>query len=99
MRNLFFRYIVPTIKYLLISLALLYAADWSAFEIRLARGTALGSVPVEQYMMTPLKGYKVEYDYLGKVNENCSMTAFPQYAASAWNPPCWWLKRHNQNWQ
>jgi hypothetical protein len=85
--------------YLIMSLAILYAADWIVFEIRLARGVGLGSVAVEQYLKTQLKGDKAEYDYLGTADENCSLTALPQYAASALNPPCWWLKRHNQSWQ
>jgi hypothetical protein len=86
-------------KYLLISLAVLYVADLSVFEIRQARGAGLGSISVEQYLKTQLKGNKAEYDYLGAEDEKCSMAIFPQYAASAWNPPCWWLKRHTQRWQ
>lgn len=86
-------------KYLLISLAILYVLDWSVFEVRRMRGNGMGSVPVEQYLATPLKGNKAEYDYLGTVNQNCSRTLFPQYAASAWNVPCWWLARHTASWQ
>jgi hypothetical protein len=85
--------------YLLIGLAILYAADWGVFELRMARGTGLGNVAVDQYLKTPLKGDKDEYDYLGAAAENCSLSVFPQYAASALNPPCWWLKKHNQRWQ
>jgi len=99
MRSHSLRIIGLIAKYLLIGLAVLYVADWGLFEIRLARGAGLGSVPVEQYLKTPLKGDKTEYDYLGTANQNCSLTALPQYAASALNPPCWWLKRHNQRWQ
>ena len=87
-----------TAKYLLIGLALLYAADWSVFEVRLVRGAGLASVPVEQYLKTSLKGGKDEYDYTGTADQDCSRAMFPQYAASQWNPPCWWLKRHRQSW-
>jgi hypothetical protein len=86
-------------KYLLIGVALLYAADWSVFEVRFFRGTGLGSIPVEQYLSTSLKGNKAEYDYLGISNQGCSRTLFPQYAAAQWNPPCWWLQRHRQQWR
>ncbi|MGA2003680.1 MAG: hypothetical protein ABSG70_09880 [Terriglobales bacterium] len=86
-------------KYTLISLAILYALDWSVFEIRHMRGGGMGSLPVDQYLSTPLKGNKAEYDYLGTANENCSRSVFPQYAAARWNLPCWWLQRHNANWQ
>jgi hypothetical protein len=88
-----------TAKYLLIGLLLLYVADWSAFEIRLARGAGMGNVPVEQYLGTSLKGNKIEYDYLGTATQSCTLTLFPQYAGSAWNPPCWWLRRHTVRWQ
>jgi len=86
-------------KYLLVGLAILYVSDWSVFEVRRARGTAMGSVAVEQYLQTPLKGDKAEYDYLGTANQTCSRTLCPQYAASQWNLPCWWVKRHKAQWE
>ncbi len=85
-------------KCLVIGLALLYAADWGVFEVRLLRGIGLGTVPVEQYLKTALKDNKAEYDYLGTVSEKCSRSLFPQHAASQWRPPCWWLQRHRQRW-
>ena len=93
------RILQQTAKYLLISLAVLYVADLSVFEVRQAQGAGLGSIPVEQYLKIQLKGNKAEYDYLGTEDEKCAMAIFPQYAASAWNPPCWWLKHHTQRWQ
>ena len=85
--------------YVVVGLALFYFADWGIFEIRRARGAGMGSVPVEQYLKTQLKGNKAEYDYLGTTDQSCALTALPQYAASALNPPCWWLERHKQRWQ
>ncbi len=86
-------------KYVLVGAVVAYGADWGIFEVRLARGSGMGSVQVEQYLKTPLKNKKVEYDYTGTADENCSLSVFPQYAASAWNPPCWWLARHRTQWQ
>jgi hypothetical protein len=86
-------------KYFLIGLTILYALDWSVFETRRARGTAMGIVAVEQYLQTPLKGSKAEYDYLGTADHSCSRTLLPQYAGSQWNVPCWWLERHKTQWQ
>lgn len=83
-------------KYLLIALIVLYLLDWSVFEVR---GAAMGSVPVERYLQTSLKGSKAEYDYLGTTNQACSRTLFPQYAAAHWNPPCWWVARNKAQWQ
>ena len=86
-------------KYLLIGVAVLYVMDWTVFEVRRARGTATGSVSVEKYLQTPLKGGKAEYDYLGTADESCSRTLFPQYAAAEWSSPCWWLERHRTRWE
>jgi hypothetical protein len=86
-------------KYLVISLAVLYLVDWLVFEVHELRGTGLRTVSVEQYLATPLKGSKAEYDYMGAADEDCSRTLFPQYAKSTWNPPCWWLEKHHQRWE
>lgn len=86
-------------KYLLITLTLVYVLDWSIFEVRRMRGTAMGSVPVEQYLQTPLKGNKAEYDYLGTTDQSCARTLLPQYSSSQWNLPCWWLERHKAQWE
>ncbi len=86
-------------RYFLISLVTLYALDFAIFHARQLRGGGLDTVAVDQFLSTPLKGDKAEYDYLGTVNQNCSRTLFPEYASSTWNPPCWWLRRHNTTWQ
>lgn len=93
------RYLGKAVQYMLIAVALLYAIDWAVFEVRLSRGAGLQTVSVDQFLSTPLKGQKTEYDYLGSGPESCASAAFPQYAASQWNPPCWWLKRHNVSWR
>jgi hypothetical protein len=85
--------------FLLIGLALAYAIDWIVFGLRLSRGNAMGTVTVQQFLKTPLKGNKLEYDYLGQADASCSQTLFPQYAAATWNPPCWWLQRHKTRWE
>jgi len=86
-------------KALLVAVIFLYVADLIVFQVRRARGSGLGKVAVEQYLATPLKGNKAQYDYMGTADENCAHTIFPQYFSSSWNPPCWWLQRHNQQWQ
>jgi hypothetical protein len=87
------------VKYLLIALVVLYAADAGVFAVRLSRGAGLESIAVDQFLKTPLKGQKTELDYLGTGNQSCARALFPQYAGAQWNPPCWWLKRHSVSWQ
>jgi hypothetical protein len=76
-------------------LELLYAGDWAVLRLRVARGTAYGVVTVNQFLATPLKGNKVEYDLMGTVQETCSRSIFPQNG----NPACWWLERHKSHWE
>ncbi len=74
---------------------ILYAGDWIVLQIRTARGTAFASVQVNQFLAIPLKANKVEYDFIGTVQETCSRSIFPQKG----NPACWWLKRHTTQWE
>ena len=60
-----------------------------------SRGTAYEVVQVNQFLATPLKGNKVEYDLMGTVPMTCSRSIFPQQG----NPACWWLKRHTSQWE
>jgi hypothetical protein len=77
----------------------LYVADWSVFAVRLRYGSGLRTVTVEQYLQTPLKGQKIEFDYLGAADQSCARALFPQRVAAQWVLPCWWLKRHTVRWQ
>ncbi len=80
---------------LVASLALLYAMDWTVLRVRLSHGTAYRTVKVNQFLASPLKGSKVEYDWTGTVDQQCSRSVFPQNG----NPACWWLERHTSQWQ
>jgi len=63
--------------------------------VRMKRGSAYGSVTVSQFLATPLKGSKEEYDYLGSVDQACVKSIFPHGG----DQPCWWLERHTKQWQ
>ena len=73
----------------------LYGWDWLLLRIRVSRGTAFGTVQVNQFLATPLKGNKVEYDLMGTVPVTCSRSIFPQQG----NPACWWLEKHTSQWE
>jgi hypothetical protein len=80
---------------MVVLLALLFVGDWLVLRVRVARGTAYGTVSVNQFLATSLKGNETEYDFMGTVQETCSRTIFPQNG----NPPCWWLKWHTSQWR
>jgi hypothetical protein len=64
-----------------------YAGDWAVFKLR---GSPSGTVTVNRFQTVPLKGNKLEYDYLGSVDTPCSVSLFPQAGQS----PCWQLRRN-----
>jgi hypothetical protein len=80
---------------MVVLLELLYAGDWVVLRFRVAHGTVDGTVEVNQFLATPLKGNKVEYDMMGTVQQACSRSIFPQRG----NPACWWLERHKSQWE
>ncbi|MGA8493218.1 MAG: hypothetical protein WB711_22545 [Terriglobales bacterium] len=80
---------------IVVLLELLYVGDWVVLRFRIAHGTAYGVVEVSQFLATPLKGNKVEYDLMGTVQKTCSRSIFPQKG----NPACWWLERHKSQWE
>jgi hypothetical protein len=83
------------LQYVLLAAAILYLGDWAVFGLRLARHTAYGGVTVSQYLATPLKGQKVEYDFLGLKDQPCVHSMFSHNS----DLPCWWLERHKNQWQ
>jgi len=82
-------------QYLVFAAAILYLADWAVLLVRIRRHTAYGTVTVIQYLATPLKGQKEEYDYLGSVDQPCVHSLFSHNS----DLPCWWLERHKNQWQ
>jgi hypothetical protein len=87
--------LVQLVIVLAVLLGLLYVGDWLVLRIRISHGTAYGVVQVNQFLATPLKGNKVEYDLMGTVPTTCSRSIFPQQGY----PACWWLKRHTSQWE
>jgi hypothetical protein len=70
-----------------------YAADYCIWKVR--GPAAMSSIAVDQYLTTPLKGNKNEYDYIGTVQQPCARALAPHGGA----PPCWWLSRHTSQWE
>jgi hypothetical protein len=89
------RALLQALKFSLAALLILYAGDWGLYQIRMERQTGLGSVQVDQFLATRLKGEKQEFDYLGTVAQVCARSLFPH----ASNLPCWWLEGHRTQWE
>lgn len=89
------RVLLLTLKSLVGFLLILYASDWVIWQVRMARRSGLGTVQVDQFLSTPLKGQKEEYDFMGTVEQPCAHAIFPHDS----NPPCWWLARHRTEWE
>lgn len=71
---------------------LLYLGEWAVFQVRRA---PVGVVQVNQLLATPLKGNKMEYDFMGVVEVTCSRAIFPRRG----NAACWWVERHKTQWE
>lgn len=80
---------------LLVAVLALYLGDAVVFAVRKSHGNGYRLIVVNQFLATPLKGQKVEYDAADSVNVTCSRTIFPQPGT----PACWWVERHTTQWQ
>lgn len=89
------RFLVWVTKVLAIGAIVLWLGDWAIFRVRMGRGTGFDTVQVQQFLSTALKGNKEEYDYMGTAPVSCAKSLFPH----AGTPACWWLRRHNQQWE
>jgi hypothetical protein len=85
------RWLLRGILVLLASIVVTWLGDSAIF---LLRGSPLSKVTVNQFQSVPLKGTKIEYDYLGTSDVPCAQALFPH----AGQNPCWYLRRNpNQN--
>ncbi|MGA9668517.1 MAG: hypothetical protein WBQ94_04870 [Terracidiphilus sp.] len=85
------RWLIRVIVVLLVGFVVSWVGDLVIFKLR---GSPTSKVTVNQFQTVPLKGTKVEYDYLGTSDLPCSQSLFPQRGMSA----CWLLRRNpNQN--
>jgi len=89
------RFIKVASLVLLIAVLALYLGDAVVFAVRKRQGTAYGVIEVNQFLTTPLKGNKEEFDVAGSASVSCARTIFPQPGL----PACWWLARHTAVWQ
>lgn len=68
-----------------------YAIDWTVYRLR---GSPQSTVTVSRFLSVPLKGQKIEYDFLGSSNVSCAVAMFPHGGEDA----CWHLRRNPNQW-
>jgi hypothetical protein len=73
--------------FLVTAFVTIYAGDWALYKLR---GSPTSTITVSQFQTVPLKGNKIEYDWMGTANVACSVSLFPQGELS----PCWRLRRN-----
>ena len=81
------RWLQRGLVFLVAGFVAVYGGDWAIYKLR---GSPTSTVTVNRFQTVPLKGNKVEYDYLGASDVPCSQSLFPQ----AGQPPCWHLRRN-----
>ena len=81
------------LQFLLVAALVLYLGDWAILHLKSADHQS-SSVQVDQFLRTPLKGQKEEFDYMGTAAQSCVTSLFPHESQT----PCWWLKRHKTQW-
>ena len=81
------RWLLRGILVLLAGFVVTWLGDSAIF---LFRGSPLSKVTVNQFQSVPLKGTKIEYDYLGSSDVPCAQALFPQSGQT----PCWYLRRN-----
>jgi hypothetical protein len=72
---------------LVVGFVAVYGGDWAIFKLR---GSPVSKVTVSRFLTVPLKGNKLEFDYLGAADVPCSQSLFPQAGLG----PCWRLRRN-----
>jgi len=81
------------LQILVATAVIFYAADWAILRVRTGPDGA-SSAQVEQFLRTPLKGQKEEFDYMGTVAAPCVPSLLPHRSL----PACWWLRWHKIQW-
>lgn len=71
------------------------AADYAVFVYRQRHGDVLSFVTVRQFVASPLKNGRYEFDYMGTMDVPCVEAFLPHQRMS----PCWWVTIHHDHWE
>ena len=78
-----------------ILLILASAADYAIFLYRQRHGDVLSFVTVRQFVASPLKNGRYEFDYMGTMDVPCVEAFLPHQHMA----PCWWVGVHHDHWE
>jgi hypothetical protein len=81
------RWIQRIVVFLVAAFGIAYGGDWTIYKLR---GSPTSTVTINKFLTVPLKGNKIEYDFVGTTDVPCSVSLFPQAGQS----PCWHLRRN-----
>jgi glucose dehydrogenase len=81
--------------WLFAAVLLLWIGDWAVWRIRVHYGGGYDTVQVNQILLTPLKNHRMKADEQSTASQPCTRSIFPH----AGDDPCWWLRRHADEFQ
>lgn len=88
------RFVMKVFMWLVMIVAVVWAADWLIWQGRAIGGGGYGSVSVDRFVVAPLKNNKEEYYPDGRVEVRCTRSLLPEGIPQAGGKPCWWVERH-----
>lgn len=87
------RLLPKVIASLVLSVAVLYIADYLLLRYRIAANrNPYGTVTVQPYYAVPRKDHKTEFMFDDPQDQTCVNSLFPHFGDS----PCWYLNRNKQ---
>ncbi len=89
------RLILKIVQGMLFGGILIWAADWGALRWKIAHGNGYSTVQVNEFLRSPLKGNKEEYDVVGQEDKPCVRSMLPEPEGT----PCWWIQTHRNEWE
>ena len=88
------RIVTRCLRWLLLSVVVVWGADWTVWQGRMLGGKGYGSISVDRIVVAPLKNHKEEYYPDGTVEIRCTRSLLPEGIPQAGAKPCWWVERH-----
>ena len=93
------RILARALMWVIVFAAGVYLSDWLVWQGRMLRGGGYGVVSIDRMVVAPLKNNKEEYYPDGRIEVQCTRSAFPEGFPQSGGKPCWWVERHPVNFE